>query len=254
MHNRKHVVYALVITLWIVLGIPLSAFCVDEYVTVDFADESRNITQGELALILINSMGIESELPTAPIASDYIGLLDKNGIRPLGGWVSQKMVTNGDFAVILARAMGLETRLVSPYDIVNENRTYIQNVWEIQYRQDGRHKSLENLLRDARFFPLGPPACPFGYEYTDKDKDYVVDPVSIGPDEKELYPAVKYIFTLKQRGVLLEESPTKILSLKIVRAALQSPVFRSAPLNVYVHSFVEEGEAAEVIPITSGGP
>jgi len=253
MQNRRHIIYAFVVMLWIALGIPLAAFSVDEYVTVDFTDESRNITQGELAIILINSMGIESELPTAPIAADYVNLLDKNGIRPLGGWASQKMVTNGDFAVILARAMGLETRLVSPYDIVKGNRLYIQNVWEIQYRQDGRHESLENLLHDARFFPLGPPACPFGCEYTDKDEDYVIDLVSIGPDEKELYPAVKYIVTLKQRGVVLEESPTKILSLRIIRAALQSPVFRSTPPNVYVHDFLE-GEAAEVIPITSGGP
>jgi hypothetical protein len=253
MHNRRYIIYLLAITLWIVFGIPLSAFCADEYVTVDFTNESRNITQGELALILITSMGIESELPTAPIAADYINLLDKNGIRPLGGWASDKMVTNGDFAVILARAMGLETRLVSPYDIVKENRIYIQNMWEIQYRQDGRRESLEDLLQDARFFPLGLPVCPFGREYTDKDKDYVIDPVSIGPDEKELYPVVKYIVTLRRRGVVLEESPTKILSLRIIRAALQSPVFRSAPLNVYLHGFLE-GEAAEVTPITSGGP
>ena len=247
------------IIFWVGVGISLSAYGAKEYITFDFINESKNITQGELAVILVHSIGLESELPTAPILGDYIKLLEKNGIRPLGGWVRNKMVTNGDFAVVLACAMGIDMRLISPQEICEVTiREHIQKMWEVQYRRDGYRENLEDLLQDRRFFPDGPPKSPYGYPYVDKDGDYIVDPVAIMPGRPELHPTVKYIYTLRRRGITLEGPPTKILTLRLIKSALRSPIFRSAPIYVLAHGYEERVEEVEAIPyvtpITNGGP
>lgn len=254
MGNKKYLVYMII--LWFGVAVSSSAYGADEYITSDFIDDSRNITQDKLAAILVNSMGLESELSHAPTFYDYIKILDEHAIRPLGGWTPKKMVTNGSLAVILARTMGLEGRLTPSQQIYEETREHIQNIWEIQYRQDGYRKDLADLLEDKRFFPNGRPENPFGYKYVDRDRDYIVDPLAVLPDRRELHPTIKYIYTLKKRGIALEGPPSKTLTLGAVKAALRSPVFRSAPLHVVVHTYKEaEGEAEQfVTPITPGGP
>jgi hypothetical protein len=50
------------------------------------------------------------------------------------------------------------------------------SAWASQYEEDGYWMNLEEeLLRDRRFFPDRPPICPWGYKYTDLDKDCIVD-------------------------------------------------------------------------------
>ena len=239
-------------------GISVSAYEAEEYIPKEFIEESKDVTQGGLAVILTRCMGLESELPKAPIQDDYIKTLDKNGIRPLGGWDQKKLLTNGDFAVILVHALGLDNKLVSAEEAYDRGREYIEKMWKIQYEQDGYRKSLENLLEDKRFFPKGPPESPFGYKYVDKDGDYAIDPIAILPGKRELQPTVRYIYTLEKKGVILKGPPEAVLTAKSVKAALNSPVFRGAP--GYVNEFgllkeeVKEKAEQAVTPITPGGP
>src|SRR3989338_6930296 len=211
---KNYLSYIFMITLWFVMGISLSAYGVDEYITRDFIDSAENITKGKLAIMLVNSIGLQSELPNAPIGPDYIKILEKNGIRPLDGWVPSKLLTKGDFAVILACAMGLDTRLVSSQEICEENKEYVQKMWDAQYRQDGYYKNLKELFQDKRFFPKGPPATPYGDNvYIDKEGNHRVG-IAIGPENKETNPIVKYIVTLEKKGIDLKGAPQDVLTLK----------------------------------------
>ncbi len=235
----------------------LSAYEVPEAITVDFIDESKGITQGDLAIIIVRSAGLESELPIAPVKDDYITLLNSKGIRPLTGWDKNRMVVTGDFAAILVHALGLDIKLVSAQEACDRAIENINKMWELQSRLDGYRKNLDDLLQDRRFFPKGPPESPLGHKYVDRDKNYAVDPVAILPGKEELQPAVRYIYTLEKRGIILEGSPVDIVTLKSVKAALTSPVFRSAPGNVYAEGFkkeVKEKAKEHVTPITPGGP
>ncbi len=254
---KKHSIYIWIFVISFGFSHSLSAYEVPEAITVDFINESKSITQGDLAIILVRSAGLESELPTAPIKENYITLLDSKGIRPLTGWDRNRMLTTGDFAAILVHALGLDIKLVSAQEACDRAIEHIQNVWELQYRLDGYRKNLDDLLQDKRFFPRGPPESPLGHKYVDRDKNYAVDPVAILPGKEELQPAVRYIYALEKRGIILEGSPVDVVTLKSVKAALRSPVFRSAPGNVYAEGFeeeVKEKAKEHVTPITPGGP
>ncbi len=230
-----------------------------QYVSLGSLNEPRPIKQGNLAAILVTGMGLEARLPVAPSSADYTRLLDKEGVRPLGGWAPNKELTTGDLAVILVYAIGADRKLASPEEIVTENLNYIQNMWDIQYGRDGRWESLEKLLLDRRFFPDGPPADPYGYQYTDADGDYIIDavPMTSVKIKDELYPAVKYIYTLKSMGVPLDADPGRIVTDKTVKQILQGPIFRSALPHEVIDVPLTKKEEAQaeqsITPITPGG-
>jgi hypothetical protein len=223
------------------------------YVGAGDIDESKEMTQGQFAAILVSGMGLESKLPVAPTTNDYIKLLDSEGIRPLEGWSEARGLTEGDFAVILACAIGANAKLDPAIDICQKNREYIMKVWNEQYQKDGYRKTLDQLLRDSRFFPNGPPVDPYGYKYTDKNAQYIVDPVEIAPDAIEINPTVKYIYKLQSMGIPLRGEPARVLTMKVVRVLLQSPIFRSSLPYVVINVPMSEEHKQEVVPISQGG-
>ena len=256
MNFKRSLIYVAAFFIWQSGVILLQADASDEY-ALEFLNESKSITQGSLAIILVRSMGLEGKLPKAPLNDDYIELLDRNGIRPLEGWVPGRDLTNGDFAVILARAMGIDARRISANDICQDIREEIQKMWDLQRKQDGYHKSLKELFKDKRFFPYGPPENPFRLVYTDEDMDNRVDALIVPEGSPELDPRIAYMYALKIRGITLEGHVNKILNLKTIKRILRSPIFRNAPSCVATFAFQEpiETEAeAHVTPITAGGP
>ncbi|RKY03496.1 hypothetical protein DRP77_06000 [Candidatus Poribacteria bacterium] len=56
------------------------------------------------------------------------------------------------------------------------NIALINTVWELDYIKNGEWRDLDDLLNDKNYFPDGPPKCPFGDPYEDKDGDHRVDP------------------------------------------------------------------------------
>ncbi|MDO8525676.1 MAG: hypothetical protein Q7S07_04230 [Candidatus Omnitrophota bacterium] len=259
MGYRRYPIWTFVITLCVIsiFTFRASASGEDRSVTSDYINESKNITQSDLAVILVHSMGSEPELPPAPMTKDFISALDKNGIRPLGGWDVNAMLTKGDFAVILVRAMGLDRKLVTAREACDIAVEAAQRKWEIQCRADGHYETLEKFLKDNRFFPNGPPENPFGHEYADIDGDYKIEPVVFAQGHQELQPSIRYIYTLENAGITVDGPPAKILTLAIIRQALRSPIFRSAPGNAFLYGFKEAVTAAaekSVTPITAGGP
>ena len=255
--NMPDRIFIFITAFFITLALSTVTAKAAEDITSHMINESKEMTEGELAVILVNSMGIESKLPIAPMSDDYISILDSDGIRPLSGWVAEKTLTTGVFAEIMACAIGVNTRLISPIEICNEERGHIQKMWDAQYKQDGRHESLEKLLQDKRFFPNGPPMNPYGYEYTDKNGAYTVDPIVIAPDRKILNPAVQSMYTLKKMGIEIEGDPAVVLTGKAVKGLLQSPIFRSAlphaVINVPLTEQEKEKAGQHVTPVTPIG-
>lgn len=237
----------------------LAAYAAEEHIGLDYKKEgSETATQGDVAVIIVRAMALESELPKKDRIENYLTLLNSKGVRPLEGWDKERAVTNGDLAVILVRALNLEGEVPPAKLIVEKNRDYIQKVWEMQYRIDLHKEPIEKLFTDKRFFPEGQPLCPYNFKYTDEDMDNLVDHIEIKPGTMEKDLTVKYIYTLKEKGMAFEGSPGKILRFQEVMDILRSPLFRSAPEEtVFLHEYNkgearEEGEEASS-PLSPGG-
>ena len=76
----------------------------------------NSVTQGELALLLVNVLGLARDMPSMPTEQQAIRALLSNGIRPADGWQSGKVVVVSDLAVILVWALGEEGELDDPDD------------------------------------------------------------------------------------------------------------------------------------------
>ena len=76
----------------------------------------NSVTQGELALLLVNVLGLARDMPSMPTEQQAIRMLLSNGIRPADGWQSGKVVVVSDLAVILVWALGEEGELDDPND------------------------------------------------------------------------------------------------------------------------------------------
>ena len=76
----------------------------------------NSVTQGELALLLVNVLGLVRDMPSMPTEQQAIRALLSNGINPVGGWQPGKVVVLSDLAVILVQALGETDELDDPND------------------------------------------------------------------------------------------------------------------------------------------
>lgn len=76
----------------------------------------NGVTQGELAMILVNVLGLANDLPAGATEFDAIALLLARGIAPLDGWDAERPVMLADLAVVLVRALGGEDEVENPDD------------------------------------------------------------------------------------------------------------------------------------------
>ena len=74
----------------------------------------NGITQGELAVMVVNLLGWSASMPAAPTTLDYIALLNANGIAPLDGWQPGELVVLADLVVVLVQALELEDQVEDP--------------------------------------------------------------------------------------------------------------------------------------------
>ncbi len=83
-----------------------------------FAAEKKSdqVTQGELASMLVNVLGLSRFLSASPSIHECITALTENGIAPLGGWQADKVVTRGDLARVIVQALGEEAQIKNPSD------------------------------------------------------------------------------------------------------------------------------------------
>ena len=130
------------------------------------------ITQEQFAVELVKSMEISDHLPLAALPRDCVMLLETIGISPLKGWDRKALLTDDDYTVIVAKSVGKE-KLVH----TKATEVCLRTIAVINARwQKKPNLSLHELLNDLSIFPEGPPKCPYGLKYEDKNSDTVVDP------------------------------------------------------------------------------
>ena len=74
------------------------------------------VTQAELAQILVNLMGLSPLLPSPATAQEMFALLLANGCTPVDGWHAEKVVTKADLARVVVQAMGMTEEVENPDD------------------------------------------------------------------------------------------------------------------------------------------
>ena len=72
------------------------------------AQDSEQLTQGDLVDILIRALGLEDQLPVAATSVDKAELLKSFGYAPLGGWDLEATLTRGTVAAVLGQILGIE--------------------------------------------------------------------------------------------------------------------------------------------------
>lgn len=76
----------------------------------------NHVTQGELALLLVNVLGLHRYLPAAPSEHAAMELLMVNGIAPAHGWMQDAVVTRADLARIIVLALDRGDEVEDPDD------------------------------------------------------------------------------------------------------------------------------------------
>lgn len=84
-----------------------------------FAQEEaapQGVPQGQLAQLLVKTLGLAHLLPAVPTDADCFAILAQNGIAPADGWSQDGIVTQGVLARVLVEALGLSDEVENPND------------------------------------------------------------------------------------------------------------------------------------------
>ena len=124
--------------------------------------EQLNMTEGEFAVKLINDLKWENYLPVAADVEDYIKVLETFAVAPLEGWDSGRQLTAENRMEIVATMSGYEKLL---YEKAIKACNYNVNLMNTAQQVDGGKRSAEEVARDKKYFPKGPPKCPWSMPY-----------------------------------------------------------------------------------------
>lgn len=116
----------------------------------------RIVTEGEFAVDLVRTLGLEFLLPLGATQLDYVRVLEQQGIQPLRGWDVRRTLTRDAFNEAIIRARGDEAIL-------------------FQYAQDRCDNAVYYANRFARGSSQDAPACPFGLPFQDRNRDERID-------------------------------------------------------------------------------
>ena len=84
-----------------------------------FAQEEsapQGVPQGQLAQLLVKTLGLAHLLPAVPTDADCFAILAQNGISPADGWTQDGIVTQGVLARVLVQALDLTDEVENPND------------------------------------------------------------------------------------------------------------------------------------------
>ena len=82
----------------------------------DAEPETDEVTQGELARLLVNVLGLYRFLPAAPTDQEAIAVLIANQIAPADGWDPSRAVVLSDLAQIIVKALDAAHEVADPDD------------------------------------------------------------------------------------------------------------------------------------------
>jgi len=82
----------------------------------DGDEQTKTMTQLELAKIMVQLTGLQSSLPTdRPVTdADYFSLLMFNNIQPTGGWHAEQSVSRADLARVVVLGMQEGSKVENP--------------------------------------------------------------------------------------------------------------------------------------------
>ncbi len=78
------------------------------------ADQPDEVTQGELARLLVNMLGLYRFLPAAPTEQEAIAVLLANRISPEGGWQPAEPVLLADLARLIVQSLDRTHEVAEP--------------------------------------------------------------------------------------------------------------------------------------------
>ena len=74
----------------------------------------REVTQADLAQLLVKLLGLSRHLPPSPSAFECFALLVENGIVPADGWKAKVKLTRGDLARVIVVPMKRLDEVTNP--------------------------------------------------------------------------------------------------------------------------------------------
>ena len=80
------------------------------------APKTAEVTQAELAQLLVQVLGLARFLPAAPSDQECFAILLNNGISPADGWNPSKPVVKADLARVIVQAMKKQADIKHPED------------------------------------------------------------------------------------------------------------------------------------------
>ena len=80
------------------------------------APKTAEVTQAELAQLLVRVLGLSRFLPASPSDQQCFQMLMNNGISPADGWKPEKPVVKADLARVLVQAMKKQGDIKHPED------------------------------------------------------------------------------------------------------------------------------------------
>jgi hypothetical protein len=78
------------------------------------ASKDELMTEGQLAEMLVNILGLAGSLPPNPQPVDQYEILLQNGISPKDGWNATNLVTIGNLARIMVQSLGDASKIEEP--------------------------------------------------------------------------------------------------------------------------------------------
>ncbi len=112
---------------------------------------NNHITQSELALMLVNVLGLYRYLPAPPSVHNAIEILLVNQIAPADGWQPDRVVTRADLARVIVQAIDRSDEIEDP----DNPQSWIDYLVGIGIPIDTVGVALESVD------PMGEPVAPY---------------------------------------------------------------------------------------------
>jgi hypothetical protein len=153
-------------------------------------EEPRPVTQGELAQLMVNVLGLSRFLPPTPTDAECVAILMVNGISPFEGWQNSEVVTRADLAKVVVEAMGRSSEVENPEDPAS---------W-IGF--------LESI--DVPIMTVGQAADTVGPEGTMRSVEYGPSPGDLGYPAGQVPVTIEEVIIILERITRLPEEPEPV--------------------------------------------
>ncbi len=89
-------------------------------------EAAYTFTQGQLAITIVRSLGLEDEIGFDQTVQAYLNLLQSRGVAPIDGWDANALVTKEVLATVVVKTLGWSDQLVDNTDVNDYVRVFAQ--------------------------------------------------------------------------------------------------------------------------------